>query len=180
MAYHHIIVPVDLSPHSQRTLRYAFEEAEAHHARVTLLHVFHHRPDTKEYYVRGGPETDAGLQGSTIPFPTGFDPDTGGRLPIPSSSPPDVVRRDYLEEVRTQLRDTVPDDFEGDWEAEVVGGNPGDAIVDYAKAQGGDLIVMGSHGHTSLSHVLMGSVAEHVLRHAPCPILMVNTLNNKD
>ena len=179
MAYTHIIAPVDLSPHSQRTLRYAFEEAEAHHAKVTLLHVFHHRPDTEEFYIRssGG---DAGIHGSMIPFPEGYDPSTGGRLPTLPPPPPDIVRRDYLEEIRTQLRDAVPDDFEGNWEAEVVGGSPGDAIVEYAKEHGGDLIVMGSHGHTSLRHLLMGSVAEHVLRRASCPILMINSFDDKD
>ena len=180
MAYTHIIVPVDLSPHSQRTLRYAFEEAAAHHARVTLLHVLQHHPDTEEFYVRGGPEADAGTHGSMIPFPTGYDPDTGGRLPTQPSPSPDVVRRDYLEEMRTQLRDAVPDDIEGDWEVDIVGDSPGDAIVEYAKEHGGDLIVMGSHGHTSLRHLLMGSVAEHVLRHAPCPILMVNAFDDKE
>ena len=180
MAYTHIIAPVDLSSHSQRTLRYAFEEAGAHHARLTLLHVFHHRPDTEEFYVRGGPGAEEGVHGSMIPFPAGYDPSTGGRLPTSPPPPPDVVRRDYLEEIRTQLRDAVPDDFEGDWEVDVVGGSPGNAIVEYAKEHGGDLIVMGSHGHTNLRHLLMGSVAEHVLRHATCPILMVNAFEDKD
>jgi universal stress protein A len=179
MAYTHIIVPVDLSPHSQHTLRYAFEEAKAHHAKLTLLHVLQHHPDTDEYYVRGGPAAEAGVQGSVIPFPTGFDPDTGSRLPTQPPPPPTVIHRDYLEEMRTQLQDVVPADFAGVWEAEVVGGNPGHAIVDYAKEHGGDLIVMGSHGHTGLSHLLMGSVAEYVLRHAPCPILMVRALEEK-
>ena len=35
-----------------------------------------------------------------------------------------------------------------------------------------DLIVMGSHGRTGLSHVFIGSVAERVIRHAPCPVLV--------
>ena len=179
MAYTHIIAPVDLSPHSQQTLRHAFEEAKAHHAKLTLLHVLQHRPDTEEYYVRGGAGAESGIQRSMIPFPAGFDPDTGGRLPSSPPPPPNVVRRDYLEEIRAQLRDTVPDDLESDWDADVVGGSPGNAIVEYAKEHGGDLIVMGSHGHTGLRHLLMGGVAEHVLRHAPCPILMINTFHDK-
>jgi hypothetical protein len=81
------------------------------------------------------------------------------------------VHRDYLEEIRTQLQALVPDDFEGDWQAEVVRGDSDDRIIDYAQEHGTDLIVMGSHGHTGLRHLLMGSVAEHVLRHAPCPVL---------
>jgi nucleotide-binding universal stress UspA family protein len=179
MAYTHIIVPVDLSPHSLQTLHYAFEEAQTHHAKLTLLHVLHHHPDTQEYYVRGGPEAEAGIQGSIFALPTGVDPATGGRLPTQPAAPPEVIHRDYLAESRNQLRDLVPDDFEGDWEAVVVGGNPGDAIVDYAQEHGSDLIVVGSHGHTGLRHLLMGSVAEYVFRHAPCPVLMVRSVEKK-
>jgi nucleotide-binding universal stress UspA family protein len=89
------------------------------------------------------------------------------------------VHRDYLEEIRTQLQALVPDDFEGDWQAEVVRGDSDDRIIDSAQEHGTDLIVMGSHGHTGLRHLLMGSVAEHVLRHAPCPVLIVRHLEAK-
>jgi hypothetical protein len=50
-------------------------------------------------------------------------------------------------------------------------GQPAQTITAYAKAAGIDLLVMGTHGRTGLSHLLMGSVAEHVMRHAPCPVL---------
>ena len=179
MAYTHIIAPVDLSPHSEQTLRYAFEEAEMHRAKLTLLHVLQKHPDTEEYYVRGGPEATAGLQGAMIAFPTGFDPDTGGKLPTPPMPAPVVVHQDYLAEAREQLRDLAPTDFAGDWEADVVSGDPDAAIVEYAREHGADLIVMGSHGHTGLRHLLMGSVAEHVLRHAACPVLIVRHLEEK-
>ena len=46
-----------------------------------------------------------------------------------------------------------------------------EAIVAYARAQGIDLIVMGTHGRTGIAHVLIGSVAEQVVRSAPCPVL---------
>jgi nucleotide-binding universal stress UspA family protein len=46
-------------------------------------------------------------------------------------------------------------------------------IVEYAADQNMDLIVMGTHGRTGLAHLLMGSVAEHVVRTAPCPVLTV-------
>jgi universal stress protein A len=46
-------------------------------------------------------------------------------------------------------------------------------IVDFAERENIDLIVMGTHGRTGLRHVLMGSVAERVLRNAPCPVLTV-------
>lgn len=46
-------------------------------------------------------------------------------------------------------------------------------IIDYAKSQDIDLIVIGTHGRSGLSHILMGSVAERVVRAAPCPVLSV-------
>ena len=53
------------------------------------------------------------------------------------------------------------------------GGDPATAIVDVAKETKSDLLVMGTHGRTGVSRVLMGSVAEMVLRKAPCPVLTV-------
>jgi nucleotide-binding universal stress UspA family protein len=49
----------------------------------------------------------------------------------------------------------------------------GDLILDAAKSTGAELIVMGSHGRTGLKRLLLGSVAEHVLRHATCPVVTV-------
>jgi universal stress protein A len=46
-------------------------------------------------------------------------------------------------------------------------------IVATAKAEHADLVVMGTHGRTGLAHALLGSVAERVLRTAPCPVLTV-------
>jgi universal stress protein A len=51
--------------------------------------------------------------------------------------------------------------------------SPAFAIIDYAGEQGIDLIVMGTHGRGALAHLLMGSVAEKVVRLAPCPVLTV-------
>lgn len=52
-------------------------------------------------------------------------------------------------------------------------GAPLPEIILYARAKDVDLIVMGTHGRTGLAHVLMGSVAEKVVRKAPCPVLTV-------
>jgi nucleotide-binding universal stress UspA family protein len=54
-----------------------------------------------------------------------------------------------------------------------VQGNAWSAIVDAARERRADLIVMGTHGRTGLRHALLGSVAERVLRHAHCPVLVV-------
>jgi universal stress protein A len=47
------------------------------------------------------------------------------------------------------------------------------AIVETARAERVDLIVMSTHGHDSLSDRLIGSHAERVVRHAPCPVLII-------
>jgi nucleotide-binding universal stress UspA family protein len=52
-------------------------------------------------------------------------------------------------------------------------GDPATEILQVAQARLCDLIVMGTHGRTGLSRLLVGSVAETVLRHAPCPVLLV-------
>ena len=52
-------------------------------------------------------------------------------------------------------------------------GRAADEIVIQAKDDEVDLIVMGSHGRSGISHLLVGSVAESVVRHAPCPVLVV-------
>jgi universal stress protein A len=55
-------------------------------------------------------------------------------------------------------------------------GDPATAIVERAASGKYDLLVLGTHGRTGLSHVLMGSVAEKVVRRAPCPVLTVRAL----
>jgi nucleotide-binding universal stress UspA family protein len=55
----------------------------------------------------------------------------------------------------------------------VVTGDPAREIVDLAHREGHDLIVMGTHGRVGRLHVMLGSVAEAVVRNAPCPVLTV-------
>ena len=52
-------------------------------------------------------------------------------------------------------------------------GTPFEEIVRFAREKDIDLIVMGTHGHTGLAHLFLGSVAEKVVRRAPCPVLTV-------
>jgi nucleotide-binding universal stress UspA family protein len=58
-------------------------------------------------------------------------------------------------------------------EAQVVEGRPAPEIMRAAKEGGADLIVLGTHGRTGFDRLLLGSVTERVLRHAPCPVLTV-------
>ena len=52
-------------------------------------------------------------------------------------------------------------------------GEPGPAIVEAAEAEGADLIVVGTHGRNRVERVVLGSVSDHVVRTAPCPVLIV-------
>jgi nucleotide-binding universal stress UspA family protein len=55
----------------------------------------------------------------------------------------------------------------------VTSNSPASEIVDYARKNGIDLIVMGTHGRGAIAHLFMGSVAERVVRTAPCPVLTI-------
>jgi universal stress protein A len=67
------------------------------------------------------------------------------------------------EQVRSQVKAVT----------QVCVGNPARAIVQTARDLPADLIVIATHGRTGLKHVLLGSVAEHVVQRAPCPVLIV-------
>ncbi len=85
---------------------------------------------------------------------------------LPSSEYPGLVaatRRD-LDAVAATILDLPV-------ETHVLGGEPGPAIVAIANDCHADLVVMGTHGRTGLNRMLMGSVAEYVLRNARCPVL---------
>ena len=60
-------------------------------------------------------------------------------------------------------------------EARVVTGDPREAIVNEARTMGADMVVVGSHGRTGLGKLMMGSVASHVVTHAPCTVTVVKT-----
>ncbi|MBM3820879.1 MAG: universal stress protein [Acidimicrobiia bacterium] len=81
--------------------------------------------------------------------------------------------RDLETAARRSLEDRLtPEDRQLGAVAELqVGDEPAKEIAQYARGAGIDLIVMGTHGRTGLPHVLLGSVAEHVVRTAPCPVL---------
>ncbi len=52
-------------------------------------------------------------------------------------------------------------------------GHPVSVIEDEARRSDADLIVLGTHGRTGITHVILGSIAERVIHHAPCPVLTV-------
>lgn len=58
--------------------------------------------------------------------------------------------------------------------AKVLVGDPAECIVEQARAQGSDLIVMGTHGRRGLEHAIFGSVAEKVVKNSATPVLTIN------
>lgn len=68
---------------------------------------------------------------------------------------------------------TLADDLGHEVETEVVHGTPAARIVETAEAESIDTVVIGSHGREGVSRVLLGSVAETVVRRSPVPVLVV-------
>ncbi len=79
-----------------------------------------------------------------------------------------------MEELTAQLRSRMPEPVE----MELANGSPMPAIIDCAKRFNADYIVMGSHGHTALYDLLVGSTTHGVLRKAPCPVVIVPPAKN--
>jgi nucleotide-binding universal stress UspA family protein len=75
------------------------------------------------------------------------------------------------EALKQELQQALPADPRVACEYHVVLGSPAPEIVRFAKESGADLIVMSTHGRRGISHFLMGSVAEAVVRKAPCPVI---------
>ncbi|HHT9119558.1 MAG TPA: universal stress protein [Candidatus Hypogeohydataceae bacterium YC41] len=83
--------------------------------------------------------------------------------------------QESIEKVKKDLADSVLKEAKGklDVETIVTMGIPAVEIINAARQKGIDLIVMGTHGRTGIAHVVIGSVAENVVRKAPCPVLTV-------
>jgi nucleotide-binding universal stress UspA family protein len=60
------------------------------------------------------------------------------------------------------------------YEVDIMMGDPGVEVLQAAKRWGANLIVMATHGRKGIRHLVLGSVAEHVVREAPCPVLTVS------
>ena len=140
-----ILVPVDFSPHAEHAFTYATTLAERFGAKLALLYV------VDDSFVTGGWSSE--IYVSNVPeLMENLIADADRRLATLKAS-------------AAALGLTA--------ETAVIRGRPAHAIVEHAKNGGFDLIVMGTHGRTGVSHVVMGSVAERVLRKAPCPVLTV-------
>jgi nucleotide-binding universal stress UspA family protein len=92
-----------------------------------------------------------------------FAPD-GIAVPFPPDEPYDL---------RVRLAQLRPSDPSVEVDQHVLEGDPATEILKAAATTNTDVIVLGTHGHTGLTRLLVGSVAENVMRKAPCPVLTV-------
>ncbi len=143
-----ILAPTDFSHHAEAALRFACGLAERFESELHLLHVL-----------------------SEVVVPAGPDP-----MLIPSMPPEFYAETENLS-LQT-LANLVQDDWPKPSEVatQVRWGDAVEEINTYASEQAIDLIVIATHGRTGLSHMLLGSVAERIVREAPCPVL---TIRNK-
>jgi universal stress protein A len=124
------------------------------------------------------PTSDAALQ-----YATSLARDSGAlllithieELPMPyAGGEMYIAQPEYPNpEIRRMLEAVVPPDKSVRFEHRLVMGSAADDIVRIANEEGVDLIVIGTHGRTGLKRVLMGSVAECVMRLATCPVLTI-------
>jgi nucleotide-binding universal stress UspA family protein len=85
-----------------------------------------------------------------------------------------VTNDEIVSRVEEEFRKSVRDDIRlEDIDFVTLFGEPGTRICDYARECGAGLIVMPSHGRSGFTHFLLGSVAERIVRGAPCPVLVL-------
>lgn len=141
-----IVVPVDLSTHSRAALVHAAALAREYDAGLHLLHVVEPMPDYN-------------LSGT-----------------LHAADPPSVPAVHSIEDDVQDAIDSLLTNVDVDTarvQVAIEHGQPAPSIVDYATAHDADLLVLASHGRTGLQRFLMGSVAEKVMRSAPCPLFIV-------
>jgi nucleotide-binding universal stress UspA family protein len=92
-----------------------------------------------------------------------------------------VPNEETFEQLRVKLLDCIPEEIRDDLDVEaiVIQGIPFAEIISTAKEKEIDMIVIGSHGRTGISHMMLGSVSEKVVRKAPCPVLTVRQPGHK-
>lgn len=138
-----ILVPLDFSACSRQALTYARQFAQQFAARLLLVHVVEPMI-VPENLILAVPEL----------------PEAGGNL---------------VNDAKTRLdelaRREIPDGIKVDTFVPV--GRPYSEIIELARTETADLIIIATHGYTGLKHALLGSTAERVVRHAPCPVLTV-------
>ncbi len=141
-----ILAPTDFSEYSLAAMRYACEFASRFDAELHVLHAI-------------ASPLEAVDEGTASPYARAFA----------------EYETEIRENAEKQLAavDTAPLTNPDQVVRVLRGGFPFVEILQYAKAAEIDLIVIGTHGRSGLQHILLGSVAEKIVRKSPCPVLSV-------
>ena len=140
-----ILAPVDFSACSRQALDVAVDMARTYGAKLDILHVF-----------------------EELALPSFY----GAGAIMVYGKVPDLEAE--AEKAITQLADAVKTN-DIDIATHIRKGHPADEISAFAHDMDNDLIVIATHGLTGLRHVVLGSVAERVVRESPCPVFVVKT-----
>lgn len=147
-----ILIAIDYDPTAQNIAETGFELAKSMNAEVTLLHVV----ADYTYY--------SSLDYSPV---LGFDSFSNlGVLQTNTVAELQNAAQDYLNKTKKYLQDDSIKTIVKD-------GDSGDAIIEASEEMGADVIVLGSHSRRGLEKILMGSVAEKVLRHSTIPLFII-------
>lgn len=143
--FEQILVPIDFSDHSKKSLSFAKAMAESYGAKLQILHVIEENIHPAFY-----------ASGMTSIFEM-----------IPN------LKDKCQQSLKEMLNEASGPKVES--EIHVVEGRATQEIVRFAETHSSDLIVIGTHGLTGIEHLLIGSVAEKVVRMAPCPVFTVKS-----
>jgi universal stress protein A len=147
LAINIIVVPTDFSTQSLSALEYAVGMAKSFDARLKVVFV-----------------NEPGLKISEMAW-----------VGVEKQSMTGQQANEARRSIEKLVLDRIPVDVPVD--ANIVYGGAVDSIIEYAADVNADVIVMATHGRTGVSHVLLGSVAEQVVRKAPCPVLTLKKPN---
>ncbi|MFH1195884.1 MAG: universal stress protein [bacterium] len=136
-----ILVPIDFSDYSKNALKYAINFAKLFNSKMYLIYV-----------------------SEPMIYPADF---SMGQVAIPSA---DIDIKDRAKEELESLAKNLIEPEIG-VETIIKSGKPFVEIIETARELDVDLIIIATHGHTGVEHLLFGSTAEKVVRKAPCPVL---------
>jgi nucleotide-binding universal stress UspA family protein len=152
-----VLVPIDFSTNSIKAKEYADAVAREWHAEVELLHVVERSP--YEVYQQRGFLQDVPL----YHMPGDAAPAVNQRFII----------RDVIEETRQELQRIAGSETGIKYRVEVRHGHAVEEILAEISSYHPGLVVLCTHGRTGLSHLVLGSVAEKIVRLSPVPVLSV-------
>ena len=159
--YDRILVPIDFSPHATEALHQAASIAGRFFSTLLVLHVIPKAYEVYSTHIHTGRRLSAPIE----PFIE--------TLQMPSAEE-ETVTINLREQAKIAMQRFIPTTLSYQpSELLVAIGEPYEQILQVARERHIDLIVMGTHGRTGLSHAFIGSVAERVLRSASCPVLTI-------